>query len=522
MSEKEVETIRNIDILLTEAGVSEDSLPAVLTLFNTVMDIKERSFAEMLKSLQETIKTLNTTIAELTEKVSRLEAKNNRNCSNSNKPSSWDHFSKPKPRPSSTYAGDKKKLKSGGQVGHEGTTMKTNLYPDEVKPLYPEKCLCCSRFSECLEHAVRKSSRTVVDVEIRKVQTEYSQMSICCPEDGTVLLGKYPSYVNSPVQYGPNVNAIVTVLSSDGSMGMDRIGTFMETAFNLGMSDATVNNIICRASDRARDLVERFKKSFSGVKVGHFDETGCRFNGKNGWLHLAASDSLSIFGFDRKRGVDGIKAVGIYDMMTSPSQVVMTDFFKSYLTLDGEHPKRHAFCCAHLDRELQNLIDNHGNPACARNMKKLFKDAYSTVCKLKAKGKTEAPEDVIDKFSERYDRIVSVALSKCPMPKRTGKRGRPPKGKVRALFERFRDFKDGILMFLTDFDVPFSNNKAERCARSVKTKLKVSGCFRGENGPHNYCIVKSVLETCRKQNLNQIEIFRSLFSGRDISSKFAL
>ena len=114
MSEKEVETIRNIDILLTEAGVSEDSLPAVLTLFNTVMDIKERSFAEMLKSLQETIKTLNTTIAELTEKVSRLEAKNNRNCSNSNKPSSWDHFSKPKPRPSSTYAGDKKKLKSGG------------------------------------------------------------------------------------------------------------------------------------------------------------------------------------------------------------------------------------------------------------------------------------------------------------------------------------------------------------------------------------------------------------------------
>ena len=98
----------------------------------------------------------------------------------------------------------------------------------------------------------------------------------------------------------------------------------------------------------------------------------------------------------------------------------------------------------------------------------------------------------------------------------------PSKGKIRALFERFRDYKDGVLMFLNDFDVPASNNTGELAAKGLKTKLKVSECFRGVTGPDDFCVIKSILETARKHGLNHLDILKDLFSGKDIAPSFSL
>lgn len=107
-------------------------------------------------------------------------------------------------------------------------------------------------------------------------------------------------------------------------------------------------------------------------------------------------------------------------------------------------------------------------------------EAYVEVQKLKGKGMTEAPQSLLDEVSEKYDKIVTVALNRHKPPKVTHKRGRPGKSTFRALFEGFRDYKEGGMIFLHDFEVPISNNQAERAARGMKTKLKVSGCFRSE------------------------------------------
>ena len=93
---------------------------------------------------------------------------------------------------------------------------------------------------------------------------------------------------------------------------------------------------------------------------------------------------------------------------------------------------------------------------------------------------------------------------------------------MRSLFERFREFKEGVLMFLYDFDVPASNNIAELGAKGLKTKLKVSECFRGTTGPNDFCTVKSILESARKHGLNHLNILKDLFSGKDISLSLSL
>ena len=210
--------------------------------------------------------------------------------------------------------------------------------------------------------------------------------------------------------------------------------------------------------------------------------------------------------------------------MAKPGQVAVSDFWGAYLTIDKETGNNvsHAFCGAHIDRELQNLIDNYDSPACARKMKKLLKYAYIEVQKAKARKESKLPDKILDEINKRYDKIVKAALNKYKPEKRAeGKRGKLKKGKILALCERFCKYKQGILMFANNFNVPFSNNCSEVLARKVKAKLKISGCFRSARGADAFCNIKSLLESARKQNQNVFEVLYDLFAGKNVLSHFS-
>jgi transposase len=62
------------------------------------------------------------------------------------------------------------------------------------------------------------------------------------------------------------------------------------------------------------------------------------------------------------------------------------------------------------------------------------------------------------------------------------------------------------LRFLTDFDVPFTNNLAEQDLRMMKVKMKISGSFRTLEGAQIFAILRSVVSTARKRGLNILQI----------------
>ena len=77
-------------------------------------------------------------------------------------------------------------------------------------------------------------------------------------------------------------------------------------------------------------------------------------------------------------------------------------------------------------------------------------------------------------------------------------------------------YKDNHLAFVKDLNVPFDNNLSERELRIVKTKTKVSGGFRSENGCENYCNILSIINTAKKRNINPFKAIISVFSNDDI------
>ncbi|MDD4800992.1 MAG: transposase [Proteiniphilum sp.] len=56
--------------------------------------------------------------------------------------------------------------------------------------------------------------------------------------------------------------------------------------------------------------------------------------------------------------------------------------------------------------------------------------------------------------------------------------------------------------------VPPTNNDSEKALRPAKTKLKVSGCFRSEEGAGNYATVASVIQTATGNGQNPFEFLR--------------
>ena len=122
----------------------------------------------------------------------------------------------------------------------------------------------------------------------------------------------------------------------------------------------------------------------------------------------------------------------------------------------------------------------------------------------------------ISSLEREYDAIMAYANIECPPPDNTGpiKRGKRKKGKERSLIERLIKLKTSVCLFIHNFAVPFDNNIAERDVRNVKTKSKVSGCFRSIKEAQTYLTITSFLSAARKQGIDAFEALTSAFNGK--------
>lgn len=100
-------------------------------------------------------------------------------------------------------------------------------------------------------------------------------------------------------------------------------------------------------------------------------------------------------------------------------------------------------------------------------------------------------------------------------------RGRPAKGKIRALVERLARYEAAVLRFAHDFGVPFANNLAERDLRMLKLQQKVSGCFRSMAGAAAFCTIRSYVSTLVKQGKTAFAVLFAAVAGQPLSPALA-
>jgi transposase len=180
--------------------------------------------------------------------------------------------------------------------------------------------------------------------------------------------------------------------------------------------------------------------------------------------------------------------------------VVVHDHFKPYYGLTGA---AHAYCNAHHLRELKALIEIDQEP-WAKAMSELLVEANEAA---RTAGETALPPAAVEGFVARYWEAVRAGLAFHRAMPRLEKcaKGRPKRRPGHNLLERLKTYKDGVLRFLYDFAVPFTNNLAEQALRMTKVKMKISGAFRTFKGAADFAALRSVVATARKQRLNILD-----------------
>ena len=81
------------------------------------------------------------------------------------------------------------------------------------------------------------------------------------------------------------------------------------------------------------------------------------------------------------------------------------------------------------------------------------------------------------------------------------------------MLERLRDYETETLRFLTEPDVPFTNNPGENDIRMTKVQQKISGCFRASKMAKCYCRISSYLQTMANKGYNPLVAIQMALKG---------
>jgi len=238
------------------------------------------------------------------------------------------------------------------------------------------------------------------------------------------------------------------------------------------------------------------------------DESGLRVAAHLNWLHTVVSDKLTWYGVHAKRGMPAIKDHGILPHLMGTA---VHDCWAPYWTLEN---CLHALCNAHLLRELTFQRETTRQRWPKRMIDLLIRSRDYCAAARKT-GETALSAWRIRRIFRDYKAILDKALIRNPQAERQHKRrGRVKQSLAFNLINRMREHADAVLRFVTDLRVPFTNNLAERAIRMPKVKQKISGCFRTIEGAQTFCIIRSYLDTMRKQGHNMFEVLRQTFIGR--------
>ena len=118
-------------------------------------------------------------------------------------------------------------------------------------------------------------------------------------------------------------------------------------------------------------------------------------------------------------------------------------------------------------------------------------------------GADRLEQEDIGIYERQYREILSKAEANI---------GNAPK-ESRRMIKRMIKYELETLLFMLDFDVPFTNNLAERDCRMPKAKQKISGCFRSEGGAKAFARIRGYISTVKKRGKNVMDGLVSVFNG---------
>jgi transposase len=433
-------------------------------------------------------------LALLQARVAALE----KNSTNSSKPPSSDlpGTGGGKTTPHQRNSRQPSGRKSGGQLGHRGSTRQLVDNPNTVIVVAPEACGGCGKgFTYITPEEVIARSQAVDIPPIIPMVTEYQALARTC-SCGHTTKASLPAEAGctGTVQIGTNASSLLVYLNSAHHLPYRRLQQVATDLFNLPLSQGSIDNkleVAAVAAASCKDDILNFLRSSPFVGS---DETGVRVAGQRIWQWVWQNAKASYYAISGHRGHQTVKD-------TFGEQYTGCLIHDCYSAQNNTIAGWHQLCHAHLLRDLQFVVGTERS-TWAYQLQRFLIRSQRARGHIWADGFGEdRRERVIDGYYQRLEQLVC----------------QPAAGKgARRMQKRFRKHEDKILHFLTTPDVPPDNNGSERAIRNAKVKQKVSGGYRSYRGAERQAALLSVIETTKKQGLNVLEVIQQLMRGETV------
>lgn len=477
-------------------------------------DQQKDELIRQLWPLRQQVLDLSSQVLGLQGIIKALEGRLSLNSRNSSRPPSSDALAKPAPK-SLRESGHKK---SGGQIGHPGSTLRQRQQADEIVDHHGARY--CGACQLPLPHGEVVATRQVWELPTLSLRViEHRQMRSVCA-CGAAELGAWPEGVVAPVQYGASVKAAAVHLNQHHLIPLARTAALMKDLYALSLSQASIQRFAQQAARALAPTVQAIGQAVQAAAVAHADETGIRVKGALHWLHCAVTGRLTWLGVHERRGTQAIEALGLLQEFQG---VLVHDGLASYKALDCTH----SLCNAHHIRELVYAHEQSADKAWNGWAQEMIELLVQALREVDARG---GPLDEQRQawFDARWDELLQWGQAMHPPRQRAGPeqdecaaRGRIKQSKETNLLKRLDQHRQDVWRFMRQENVPFTNNLAEQALRMAKVRQKVSGCFRTEHGPHTFSTIRSYLATMHKQGANLFECLLGVFRAQTIAPDFA-
>lgn len=384
---------------------------------------------------------------------------------------------------------------SGGQIGHRGKTRPHVTTPDVVIDCRPQACTNCSKNLDGIIGCVIGRDQVVDIPPIVPVTTQYNQIQVRC-FCGTKNTGVLPHGASGVIRIGENIRSFVSYLNVTHHVPYDRLTILFSDILNFTVSEGSINTILSETGGKGLSLYQKIQDMVNTTSYRGSDETGVRVMGKTWWEWVWQNAKASYYRIDKSRGYGVVER----EMPDEYQGVHVADCWSAQ---NNTKAKKHQLCHEHLKRDLKYLIETQKS-IWAYQM-------YRFICKCrKARDALwQLPEMIREQGIAWYHATLDNLLAFSVTTK-----------KEKTLLKRFIKHREKILTFMDYEDVPPDNNSSEQAIRQSKVKMKVSGGFRSEQGAKTYAILLSIIETCKKQNLNILQAIQAMLRGVDISTQF--
>ena len=395
----------------------------------------------------------------------------------------------------------------GGQHGHKKHKLErfNEEEINETEEIILDECPNChSKNLKELESSITKDE---LDYEVKIIKKRYYFKEYECQDCHSIVRQNIPNKLKEDNQYGNKVQAHVLSLTNIGNVPINKVRRIITglTSNEINLSEGYIAKLQKRASSLLEEFVKGLKEYINSLNVIHWDDTVIFVNGKKACLRGYCDKDVILYTAHGQKNKKGLDEDDILKRLTNEVKVVHDHNKVNY---NDEYVYVNVECCIHLERDLEKVKLNIPESTWSKKLKELFSNYNEKRNEYLSKHIENFSFEETNEFMIKFDEYILLGIEE---NKKHGNSHYYTQEK--ALLSRLVKYRDNYTYWLYDFSIPYTNNEAERGLRGVKTKMKVSGQFQNIENARYYATIKSYIETCHRNGINEIEALIRLLNN---------